>query len=184
VRFVYSDIRVRVLARSMRFHESTGFRVLKRGWFSHDGMCVHAVVRGSPHRLELNYDLRCSRFVEPFRRGTEVDGFGSFAPDPRRWLRAADRVGAKPAIGFIDGAEQLFFVRDPDGIWLAVYGPVVRPLVERGAPRLRLRARRPGGSVRPRANVASRSVADRAAKMSSSSHPYPPVRHPLDRGPP
>jgi catechol 2,3-dioxygenase-like lactoylglutathione lyase family enzyme len=43
VRFVYSGIRVRDLVRSVAFYRRIGFRVIKKGWFSHGGQV------GAPH---------------------------------------------------------------------------------------------------------------------------------------
>jgi catechol 2,3-dioxygenase-like lactoylglutathione lyase family enzyme len=123
VRFVYSGIRVRDLERSVRFYRRMGFRVLKRGWFSHGGKWVHLVFPGSPHRLELNYYPEGTAFYRPFRAGEEFDHFGFYVSNPQRWLRSALRAGATPAVGFVDGPAQLLFVKDPDGVWLGCCGP-------------------------------------------------------------
>jgi catechol 2,3-dioxygenase-like lactoylglutathione lyase family enzyme len=122
-RWVYSGIRVRDLARSVRFYRAIGFRVVKRGGFSHGGRWVHLVYPRSGHRLELNYYPKGTPFYEPFRAGTEFDHFGFFVTDPRAWLRRMIRAGATPVIGFVDGPAELLYVKDPDGIWLAACGP-------------------------------------------------------------
>jgi len=123
VRFIYSGIRVRDLARSVRFYRSIGFRVIRKGWFSHGGKWVHLVYPGSDHRIELNYYPKGTPFYEPFRRGTEFDHFGFFVSNPRRWLRDLVRAGARPRVGFVDGPAQLTFVEDPDGVGLSCCGP-------------------------------------------------------------
>jgi catechol 2,3-dioxygenase-like lactoylglutathione lyase family enzyme len=123
VRFVYSGIRVRNLARSVRFYERVGFQVVKRGWFSHGGRWVHLEFPGSPHRLELNYYPRGTPFYVPFRAGEEFDHFGFYVSNPRRWVRSMVRAGATPVIGFVDGPAELLFVKDPDGVWLGACGP-------------------------------------------------------------
>jgi catechol 2,3-dioxygenase-like lactoylglutathione lyase family enzyme len=123
VRFIYSGIRVRDLARSVRFYRSIGFRVIRKGWFSHGGKWVHLVYPGSDHRIELNYYPKGTPFYEPFRRGTEFDHFGFFVSNPRRWLRDLVRAGARPRVGFVDGPAQLIFVEDPDGVGLSCCGP-------------------------------------------------------------
>ncbi|MCI4364486.1 MAG: VOC family protein [Thermoplasmata archaeon] len=123
VRFMYSGIRVRNLERSVRFYRRLGFRVVKRGGFSHGGRWVHLVFPGSPHRIELNYYPPGTAFYERFRPGTEFDHFGFYVSDPRRWLRSVIRAGAKSKVGFVDGPAQLLFVEDPDGIGLCSCGP-------------------------------------------------------------
>ncbi|MGA8274799.1 MAG: VOC family protein [Thermoplasmata archaeon] len=123
VRFMYSGIRVRDLRRSVRFYRALGFRVIKKGWFSHGGRWVHLVFPGSEHRIELNYYPPGTPFYEPFRTGTEFDHFGFYVSDPRGWLRSVIKAGAKPKIGFVDGPAQLLFVEDPDGVGICSCGP-------------------------------------------------------------
>ncbi|MCI4372604.1 MAG: VOC family protein [Thermoplasmata archaeon] len=123
VRFMYSGIRVRDLVRSVRFYRSLGFRVIKRGGFSHGGRWVHLVFPGSTHRIELNFYPKGTPFYEPFRTGTEFDHFGFYVSNPKAWLRSVVRAGAKPKVGFVDGPAQLLFVEDPDGIGLCSCGP-------------------------------------------------------------
>lgn len=126
VDFIYSGIRVRNLPRSIRFYRKLGFRVLRRGSFSHGGRYVHLVFPGSSHRLELNYYPRGSRFYEPPVPGQEFDHFGFRARDPGAWLRMVRRAGARFALGYTDRPQQqLYFVRDPDGVWIGVFGPIV-----------------------------------------------------------
>ncbi len=123
VRFLYSGIRVRDLDRSLRFYKALGFRVLKRGRFSHGGRWVHLTFPGSPHRIELNYYEKGSVFAAPFGPGEEFDHFGFYAPDPRAWVRRAVRAGATPVAGWMDGSVQLVYVKDPNGVWLGAFGP-------------------------------------------------------------
>lgn len=144
VRWMYSGIRVRDLTRSVRFYRRLGFRVVKRGGFSHGGRWVHLVFPGSTHRLELNYYAPGSHFAVPFRPGEEFDHFGFYVDDPLGWVRKAVRSGATPMVGFVDGPAQLMYVRDPDGNWLGACGPS-EPLQ---GPKRRGRAHR--GPARPR----------------------------------
>lgn len=138
VRFVYSGIRVRDLDRSLRFYRALGFRVVKRGWFSHGGKWVHLAFPGSTHRIELNYYEKGSVFDTPFGPGEEFDHFGFYTDDPQAWVRKAVRAGATPVAGWIDGPVQLVYVKDPSGVWLGACGPA-QPHRER--PRRRARRR-------------------------------------------
>ncbi len=141
IRFVYSGIRVRNLTRSVRFYQQLGFRVVKRGSFSHGGRYVHLTFPGSAHRLELNYYPRGSRFYEPITPGSEFDHFGFYASDPEAWLRKARRAGARFTVGYADRPEQqLYFVQDLNGVWIGVFGPMrTAPKKERAT---RTRARK------------------------------------------
>lgn len=123
VRFVYSGIRVRNLQRSVKFYRRVGFRVIKRGGFSHGGRWVHLVFPRSGHRLELNYYPKGTPFYTPYGPGEEFDHFGFFVTNPRAWLRAMVKAGAKPVVGFVDGPAELLYLKDPDGVWLAACGP-------------------------------------------------------------
>jgi catechol 2,3-dioxygenase-like lactoylglutathione lyase family enzyme len=123
VRFVYSGIRVRNLERSLRFYRKIGFRVIKRGWFSHGGKWVHLVFPRSGHRLELNYYPKGTPFYTPYGPGEEFDHFGFYVTNPRAWVRRLVRAGARPVIGFVDGPAELLYLKDPDGVWLAACAP-------------------------------------------------------------
>ncbi len=137
VQFLYSGLRVRDLARSLRFYRAMSFRIKARGKMGHGGLWVHLVYPGSRHRLELNYYPPHNRFYEPMRRGTEFDHLGFYAPDPLAWKRKALRAGGKLVEEFVDGKSRLVYVADPDGNWLEAFGPAV-------APRRRRAARKPG----------------------------------------
>lgn len=137
VRFLYSGIRVQNLARALRFYRAIGFREVRRGRFSHGGTYVHLRFPGSPHRLELNYYPRGSRYHTAVRAGDMFDHFGFWAASPATWLRAMVRAGADPQLAYReDPPQQLYFVRDPDGVWLGVFGPI-----EPRRPRIRSRLR-------------------------------------------
>jgi catechol 2,3-dioxygenase-like lactoylglutathione lyase family enzyme len=171
VRFVYSGLRVRSLRRSLTFYKGLGFRVVKRGGFSHGGKYVHLTLPNSPHRLELNFYPRGTAFFEPVRRGGEFDHFGFYAADVSRWLRTAERAGAEPMVDYVDGSQRLIFVRDPDGVWLGVYGPLkVRPPSRR-------RGGRPG-SARARPHLTSRGTAAWPGPDAGRGNRNPPRRRP------
>jgi catechol 2,3-dioxygenase-like lactoylglutathione lyase family enzyme len=123
VKFLYSGLRVRSVARSLAFYRKLGFRPVARGTMEHGGVWVHLRFPRSWHRLELNYYPPGNRFYEPIRRGTEFDHFGFYAPDPVAWKRRALRAGGRLVEEFVEGRFRLIYVRDPDGNWLEAFGP-------------------------------------------------------------
>ncbi len=123
VRFLYSGLRVRNVARALRFYERFGFRVRSRGTMEHGGVWIQLRFPGSYHRLELNYYPPKSRYFEPIRHGTEFDHLGFYAKDPLAWKRRALRAGARPALEFVEGRQRIVYVKDPDGNWLEAFGP-------------------------------------------------------------
>jgi catechol 2,3-dioxygenase-like lactoylglutathione lyase family enzyme len=123
VRFLYSGIRVRDLAQSIKFYRALGFRVYQRGRMEHGGEWVHMVFPGSRHHLELNFYPKGNRYYEPRRKGTEFDHFGFFARDVDGWLRLALRAGAKRVADFTEGKNRLVYVNDPNGVCLEAFGP-------------------------------------------------------------
>ncbi|MCI4317881.1 MAG: VOC family protein, partial [Thermoplasmata archaeon] len=122
-RFVYSGIRVADLERSLEFYRTLGFREVKRGSFAHGGRYVHLSLAGSPHRIELNFYPKGTRFYEKARTGAAFDHFGFYDPDPGAWSARMISAGAKLKLDYVDGDQRLVFVTDPDGVWLGVYGP-------------------------------------------------------------
>lgn len=148
-RFVYSGIRVRNVRRSVRFYRRLGFRVVKRGAFPHGGSFVHLAFPGSPHRLELNFYPRGSRYFQPLGPGEAFDHFGFYAPDPDRWLRSMVDAGAKLELDFEDDIQRLVFVTDPEGIWWGAFGPK------------RAKARRPAPVVAGRKRLRSTATRGR-----------------------
>jgi catechol 2,3-dioxygenase-like lactoylglutathione lyase family enzyme len=123
VRFLYSGIRVRDLARSIRFYRALGFRIHARGRMEHGGEWVHLLFPGSRHRVELNYYPRGNRYYEPFRKGTEFDHFGFYAADVDSWYRRARRAGGTSVADFVEGKFRLVYVNDPNGVCLEAFGP-------------------------------------------------------------
>lgn len=150
--FLYSGVRVRNLRRSLRFYRALGFRVVKRGSFTHGGRYVHLGLPDANHRIELNYYPKRSPYWVPFRRGEEFDHFGFYAEDPEAWLARARRAGARWRTGYADRpGQQLYFVSDPDGVWLGVFGPLrskPRPSSRNGPVRRRSAQGRVGSSAR------------------------------------
>ncbi len=124
VEFVYSGLRVRNLARSLRFYERLGFRVHRRGRMEHGGVWVHLAFPGAAQRLELNYYPRTNRFFEPFRRGTEFDHLGFRVSDVKRWEAELKRRRMPVVARIREAHENIVYTRDPDGNWIEFFGPV------------------------------------------------------------
>lgn len=123
VEFVYAGLRVRHLARSLRFYRKLGFRVARRGTMKHGGTWVQLSFPGASQRVELNYYPRSNQFYEPFRRGTEFDHLGFRVSDVEAW-EIELRRRRFPIVGRIrEAAENLVFTRDPDGNWVEFFGP-------------------------------------------------------------
>ncbi|MGD0257622.1 MAG: VOC family protein, partial [Thermoplasmata archaeon] len=62
VEFVYAGLRVRDLARSLRFYRRLGFRVAHRGTMGHGGRWVQLVFPGAKERIELNFYPRSNPY--------------------------------------------------------------------------------------------------------------------------
>ena len=131
VEFVYAGIRVRDLARSLRFYSRLGFRVHRRGTMEHGGQWVHLKFPHADQRIELNYYPRGNRFYEPHRRGTEFDHFGFRVSDVEAWTRRL-RARKLPIVARIEEAhENIVYTSDPDGNWIEFFGPVKPPSAHR-----------------------------------------------------
>jgi lactoylglutathione lyase len=135
--FLYTGLRVRNLARSLRFYRGLGFREVYRGKMEHGGVFVHLRFPGSVHEIELNYYPKGNRFYTPFRPGEEFDHFGFFAKDVATWKKRALAAGGKLAREFEESKHRLVYVKDPDGVWLEVFGPKPAPKRPRAKARKR-----------------------------------------------
>jgi catechol 2,3-dioxygenase-like lactoylglutathione lyase family enzyme len=124
VEFVYAGLRVRSLARSLRFYRRLGFRLHRRGRMGHGGLWVHLSFPGAQQRLELNYYPPSSPYYEPPRRGTEFDHLGFRVSDVEAWERSLRRRGFPIAARIREAHENLVYTRDPDGNWIEFFGPV------------------------------------------------------------
>ncbi len=121
---VYFGIRVRNLKRSLQFYTRVlGMRVVHKGTMHHGGVFVHLKKPGSTQRLELNYYPPRNRFYEKYRPGTEMDHIGFWAKDIDRTYAKLLSKGARKAVApFWNGKERLAYVKDPDGIWIELFG--------------------------------------------------------------
>jgi len=123
VEFVYSGLRVRDLARSLRFYRKLGFRVYRRGRMEHGGVWVQLTFPGAAQRIELNYYPPSCRFYEPFRKGAEFDHFGFRVSDVEAWARTLRRKRFRITARIREADENLVYIRDPDGNWIEFFGP-------------------------------------------------------------
>ena len=125
-RLLYTGIRVRDIARSLRFYRSLGFRERLRGTMEHGGIFVQLAYPGQTHRLELNYYPRSNPYYEPFRAGTELDHVGFYVTELGAWLRFLRRRRIPLVLDFTEGPQRVVYIRDPDNVWLEFFGTVRR----------------------------------------------------------
>lgn len=124
VEFIYSGLRVRNLARSLRFYKKLGFQVHKRGIMGHGGQWIHLKFPGAAQRVELNFYPATNRFFTPIRKGTEFDHFGFRVSDVEAWEQELRRKKFPIVARIREEYENLVYTRDPDGNWLEFFGPV------------------------------------------------------------
>jgi catechol 2,3-dioxygenase-like lactoylglutathione lyase family enzyme len=124
VELVYAGLRVRNLARSLRFYQQLGFRIDKRGRMGHGGLWVHLKFPGAAQKVELNFYPRGNPYHTPVRRGTEFDHFGFRVSDVEAWTEELRRRKLPIVARIREAHENLVYTRDPDGNWLEFFGPV------------------------------------------------------------
>jgi catechol 2,3-dioxygenase-like lactoylglutathione lyase family enzyme len=124
VEFLYAGLRVRDLARSIRFYRKLGFRIRRRGKMAHGGQWVHLKFPGAGQWVELNYYPKSNRYYEPIRKGTEFDHLGFRVSNVEVW-EAELRRRRFPIVARIrEPHENIVYTRDPDGNWIEFFGPV------------------------------------------------------------
>jgi catechol 2,3-dioxygenase-like lactoylglutathione lyase family enzyme len=123
VHFVYAGLRVRDLARSLRFYRKLGFRVHRRGTMGHGGRWVHLLFPGAVQRVELNFYPRGNRYYEPIRKGTEFDHLGFRVSDVEAWERELRRRKMPIVARIREKHENIVYTKDPDGNWIEFFGP-------------------------------------------------------------
>ncbi|MEM3852553.1 MAG: VOC family protein [Methanomassiliicoccales archaeon] len=122
VRFVYAGIRVRSLNRSLKFYQSIGFRIKKRGRMQHGGQWVELSFPGSSLLIELNYYPKGNPFYEPFRDGTHFDHWGFQVSSISKWEALLRKLKLPIVARITEGRTKLIFTKDPDGNWLEFSG--------------------------------------------------------------
>jgi len=115
----YTGIRVRDLARSIRFYtEGLGLKIGPTGRMAAGGIWQELKDPETGGVLELNFYPG----DPPFREGDELDHLGFRVTDLDGTLRRLVGLGARVRIPpFAEGNERLAFLSDPDGVWVELY---------------------------------------------------------------
>jgi catechol 2,3-dioxygenase-like lactoylglutathione lyase family enzyme len=138
---LYTGLRVRNVARSVRFYRALGLRPILR---KKTGLGELARLR-SPRNgwtLELTAARTGRRLETPGHAGSELDHLAFFVADVDRSVRALKTAGGRVRFAPFDAelayahrgmrSGRAAFVVDPDGIWIELVGPT-----RAGAPRHR-----------------------------------------------
>jgi len=117
--FEYAGIRVRDLARSVRFYtEGLGLSAQRTGRMRAGGVWQELRDPESGAMLELNYYPG----DPPYREGDELDHLGFRVTDLDACLARLVALGARVRIPpFEEGDVRLAFLSDPDGVWIELY---------------------------------------------------------------
>lgn len=115
----YTGIRVRDLARSVRFYtEGLGLRQGASGRMAAGGVWQELVDPVSGVVLELNHYPG----EPPYREGDELDHLGFHVDQIELVVQRLVTLGARVRIPlFTEGTERLAFLSDPDGVWIELY---------------------------------------------------------------
>jgi lactoylglutathione lyase len=115
----YTGIRVRDMARSIRFYtDGLGLKVGPSGRMAAGGLWQELKDPESGAVLELNFYPG----DPPYREGDELDHLGFRVDSVDATVRRLESLGARVRIpAFSEGDERLAFVSDPDGAWVELY---------------------------------------------------------------
>jgi catechol 2,3-dioxygenase-like lactoylglutathione lyase family enzyme len=115
----YTGIRVRDLARSVRFYtEGLGLVVGPRGRMAAGGLWQELKDPETGAILELNFYPG----DPPYREGDELDHLGFRVDQLDRTVAQLVELGARLRIPpFSEGDGRLAFLSDPDGVWVELY---------------------------------------------------------------
>lgn len=114
---LYSGIRVRNLARSLKFYRALGLRPSMKGMMNHGGTWVWMRDPKTKQILELNWYPKGNEYYEKWTPGVEMDHTGWAVRDIEPLIPLMKKLGAKVMSDFVQGNVRLTFFRDPDGIW-------------------------------------------------------------------
>lgn len=117
----YTGIRVRDIARSVRFYtEGLGLREERTGRMRAGGVWQELRDPVSGAMLELNYYPG----DPPYREGDELDHLGFRVVDLDACVARLQALGGRLKIPpFEEGDMRLAFLSDPDGVWIELYEP-------------------------------------------------------------
>ncbi len=115
----YTGIRVRDLARSIRFYtEGLGLRLGRSGRMAAGGIWQELIDPDSGVILELNFYPG----DPPYREGDELDHLGFRVNRLEDWIPRLLALGARVRIpAFREGGDRLAFLSDADGVWIELY---------------------------------------------------------------
>jgi catechol 2,3-dioxygenase-like lactoylglutathione lyase family enzyme len=115
----YTGIRVRELARSVRFYtEGLGLRVGPTGRMTAGGVWQELRDPETGAVLELNYYPG----DPPYREGDELDHLGFRVDDLAASIARLESLGGRVRIPpFSEGDVRLAFLSDPDGVFVELY---------------------------------------------------------------
>jgi catechol 2,3-dioxygenase-like lactoylglutathione lyase family enzyme len=138
-------VRVRDLARAVRFYRALGLRTVARGRMKDGTKLAWMRDPGTGQLVELFCLSPRSPLYVPFPRRGRAEGSLIFSVDRMAPLRSRlVRSGAKPVREFEDGGVRLSFLRDPDGTLLEFLSwAQPSPRAARATPLLRLTRGRP-----------------------------------------
>jgi len=136
IALLWSQFRVRSLTRSLRFYRKLGLKVVRRLRFD-DGVAIAFLSDGQgQHRFELFEVPKSSRLYFPIPRSRRADAGWAM----RASTLLVERILRSGVTSFRDyevDDSRFTQIRDPDGYWIELISPAVRPKVrasKRAAP--------------------------------------------------
>jgi catechol 2,3-dioxygenase-like lactoylglutathione lyase family enzyme len=118
----YTGIRVRDLARARRFYcEGLGLSAVTAGRTATGGIWEELKDPETGAILELNFYPD----DPPFREGDELDHLGFRVRGLEETIGRLVALGGRLRIPpFVEGADRIAFLSDPDGCWVELFEPV------------------------------------------------------------
>ncbi|HXQ92782.1 MAG TPA: VOC family protein [Nitrososphaerales archaeon] len=127
--FSYTGIIVRDLERSIKFYRDVMRMKLKTrivNPYTKGEFAVMSNENGDGPNLELNWYSEKKDYVN----GDELDHLGFLVPDARSELERLRKLGIEiEAEPYESENVVVFFVKDPDGIWIEIYSKKNQPSV-------------------------------------------------------
>jgi catechol 2,3-dioxygenase-like lactoylglutathione lyase family enzyme len=120
----YFGIRVTDLDRSLHFYvDLLGLEVRRKGKMYHGGKWVLLQDPRTKQRLELNWYPPDSPYATKYVTGEGVDHIGFTTSDPTAMYKRLLAAGVRSALapGDKDGVKKIYYVKDPDGIWVEMF---------------------------------------------------------------